>query len=41
MMGFGLYLPMLGVSLILVLLIERFILKNIPSARQWLGLSAV
>jgi uncharacterized iron-regulated membrane protein len=41
MIGFGLYLPMLGVSLILVLLIERFVLKNIPSARQWLGLSAV
>ena len=41
MLGFGLYLPMLGVSLILVLLIERFVLKNIPSARQWLGLSAV
>jgi uncharacterized iron-regulated membrane protein len=37
---FGLYLPMLGTSLISVLIFERFVLRNIPSARQWLGLSS-
>ena len=36
----GLSLPMMGGSLILVLLVERFALKRIPSARQWLGLAA-
>ena len=39
--AFGLYLPMLGISFIFVLLIEHFILLNIPSAHHWLGLSAV
>jgi uncharacterized iron-regulated membrane protein len=38
--AFGIYLPMLGISLIFVLLTERFVLRNIPAARQWLGLSA-
>ena len=28
------------ISLIFVLLNERFVLRNIPAARQWLGLSA-
>jgi uncharacterized iron-regulated membrane protein len=39
-LAFGIYLPMLGISLIFVLLTERFVLRNIPAARQWLGLSA-
>lgn len=34
----GLYLPMMGASLILVLLTERLILRRIPRARHWLGL---
>jgi uncharacterized iron-regulated membrane protein len=38
--AFGIYLPMLGISLIFVLLAERFVLRNIPVAREWLGLSA-
>ncbi len=39
--AFGIYLPMLGVSLLAVLLLERVVLRRIPSARQWLGLSIV
>ena len=39
--AFGLYLPMLGASLVVVLLVERFILGKIPSARLWLGLEPV
>jgi hypothetical protein len=39
-LAFGIYLPMLGISLIFVLLTKRFVLRNIPAARQWLGLSA-
>jgi uncharacterized iron-regulated membrane protein len=38
--AFGIYLPMLSKSLIFVLLIERSVLRNIPAAQQWLGLSA-
>ncbi len=34
-----LYLPLLGPSLLLVVAIERLILKRIPSVAQWLGLS--
>jgi uncharacterized iron-regulated membrane protein len=34
----AIYLPELGISLILTLLAERFILLRIPSARRWLGL---
>jgi uncharacterized iron-regulated membrane protein len=36
--AFGMYLPMLGGSLLLVLTTERFVLRRIPSARRWLGL---
>ena len=35
---FSVYLPMLGASLALVLVTERFVLRRIPSARRWLGL---
>jgi uncharacterized iron-regulated membrane protein len=34
----GLLLPVLGISLIAVLLVERAILTRIPAARLWLGL---
>ncbi len=34
----GLLLPVLGISLIAVLLVERTILTRIPAARLWLGL---
>ena len=36
----GIYLPMMGASLILVLLIERFVLRRIPATSRWLGLTA-
>jgi hypothetical protein len=32
------YLPMMGGSLLLVLLIEHFVLRRIPTAPHWLGL---
>jgi uncharacterized iron-regulated membrane protein len=34
----GIYLPLFGASLVLVLLIERLILCRIPPVRDWLGL---
>lgn len=37
----GLYLPMFGVTLIAVLLVDRFVLRRVPSARRWLGLKPV
>lgn len=37
---FGIYLPLFGTSLILVLLAERLVLRRIPSVRDWLGLQA-
>lgn len=37
---FGVYLPLFGVSLLLVLLLEKAFLKRIPSVRNWLGLGA-
>ena len=35
----ALLLPVLGASLILVALVERFVLRNIPAANRWLGLT--
>lgn len=35
---FGIYMPFLGGSMILVVLVERFILRKIAAARSWLGL---
>ncbi|SFS16182.1 Uncharacterized iron-regulated membrane protein [Granulicella pectinivorans] len=35
---FGVYMPFLGVSLVLVALTERFVLRRIPATRLWLGL---
>jgi uncharacterized iron-regulated membrane protein len=34
----GIYLPILGISLILVWLAERFLLRRLPGVRSWLGL---
>jgi uncharacterized iron-regulated membrane protein len=41
LIAFGLYFPFLGGSMILVYLVERFILRKLPSAQRWLGLTAV
>ncbi|MGV3608145.1 MAG: PepSY-associated TM helix domain-containing protein [Planctomycetaceae bacterium] len=38
-LALGIYLPLFGTSLILVVLLERFVLRRIPSLRNWLGLS--
>jgi len=38
MVAFGVYFPLLGGSMILVGLVERLILRRIPSVRYWLGL---
>lgn len=35
----GVILPFLGISLLLVLLVERYVLRNIPAARNFLGLT--
>lgn len=35
---FGLYLPLFGLSLIAVLLLETLLLRRIPPVRSWLGL---
>jgi uncharacterized iron-regulated membrane protein len=35
---FGLYFPFLGGSMILVVLIEKFILRRVPAIQNWLGL---
>jgi uncharacterized iron-regulated membrane protein len=36
--GFGLFLPMLGASMIAVGLTERLLLRRIPAVARWLGL---
>jgi uncharacterized iron-regulated membrane protein len=36
--GFGVFLPVMGASLLLIALLERFILVRIPAVRIWLGL---
>jgi uncharacterized iron-regulated membrane protein len=36
----GLFLPLLGASMILVLLVERLVLRRLPGLRRWLGLVA-
>lgn len=37
---FGIYLPLFGASLLLVLVVEVAVLKRIPKVRDWLGLNA-
>lgn len=39
--GLGLYLPMFGLSLLAMLLLERLVLRRIARARRWLGLGTV
>ena len=36
--AFGVLLPMLGISLAFVLLMERLVLRRLPRAQRWLGL---
>ena len=36
----GLYLPLFGLSLLLVLMVERLVLARIPRVSRWLGLQA-
>lgn len=36
----GLFLPVLGVSLVVIGLVETLILRRLPTARRWLGLAA-
>ncbi len=35
---FGVYMPFLGASIVLVAVVERFCLRKILVARRWLGL---
>jgi uncharacterized iron-regulated membrane protein len=35
----GVILPFLGISLLLVLLVERYVLRYIPAAKNFLGLT--
>ena len=37
----GLYMPVFGATLILVLLTEKLILRHLPKTRQWLGLAPI
>jgi uncharacterized iron-regulated membrane protein len=36
---FGIYLPLFGISLIAVKLVEKLILSRVPAVRDWLGLT--
>jgi len=36
----GFYMPMFGLTLVAVLVIERFVLRSVPAMRGWLGLRA-
>ncbi len=38
LLAFGLYMPFLGASMLLVALTERLILRRIPTTQRWLGL---
>jgi uncharacterized iron-regulated membrane protein len=38
LVALGLLLPLLGVTMIAVLLAERFVLRRLPGTRRWLGL---
>jgi uncharacterized iron-regulated membrane protein len=39
LIALGIYLPLFGLSLLLVLLIERFILRRLQFTQRWLGLA--
>jgi uncharacterized iron-regulated membrane protein len=36
----AIFLPVLGISLIVVGLVERLVLRRVPAIRDWLGLAA-
>jgi len=38
-LGLALFLPMMGLCLILVALIERWVLRRIAPVRDWLGMT--
>jgi len=38
LVGLGLFLPLLGITLIAVLMTERLVLRRLPGTRRWLGL---
>ncbi|TWB39111.1 PepSY-associated TM helix domain-containing protein [Nitrospirillum pindoramense] len=40
LVALGVFLPLLGASLIVVLAVERLVLRRLPAARDWLGLPA-
>ncbi|MEC4589686.1 PepSY domain-containing protein [Nitrospirillum amazonense] len=40
LVALGVFLPLLGGSLIVVVLAERLVLRRVPAARTWLGLAA-
>jgi uncharacterized iron-regulated membrane protein len=35
----GVLLPLFGLSLLAVLLLERFVLRRVPPVKTWLGLA--
>ncbi|WCT72424.1 PepSY domain-containing protein [Sphingomonas naphthae] len=39
LVAFGLFLPLLGASMLAVLLVERLALRHMPAGRRWLGLA--
>ena len=40
LIAFGLYFPFLGGSMIVIALIERFLLRRLPTTQRWLGLQS-
>jgi uncharacterized iron-regulated membrane protein len=40
-LALGVFMPVLGASLILVALVEFLVLRRIPQVRSWLGLDPV
>jgi len=35
--GFGIYMPLFGVTLLTVTIVERVLLRRLPVMRRWLG----
>jgi uncharacterized iron-regulated membrane protein len=40
LIALGIYLPFFGLTLLSVVILERFVLRKIPTARNWLGLTS-
>jgi uncharacterized iron-regulated membrane protein len=36
--GLGVYMPLFGTTLVIVLVVERVVLRRIAKTRRWLGL---